>query len=410
MSSDSKLKLKNAILKYFDKDYSRDLLLRLASKPDPQTELYEREPLVHQYITDLVKPELEEIGVKDITMDDNMNLIARIRSEKSKGKILWLDYGMSWAAGTMRDPFVGKIMDGKQFGLKGEVVRGRGVSEYKSCTAAWISALKIVLQTGLELPSEIIYVMSSGGHASQSDCVAHLAFNDHLTADWGVSIGEPFLKIGNPGRIDIKLNIYGKTGHTSDLALGVNAIDGAFMAFEKLKKLMPNPVNRSDPDFGKPTLSVVGIQSFPQSPGNWKGMGSGGHSAQRLVRMYLDRRLLLDETPDQAIEQVRKTIGDIGYEYSLEKGAHHMGWKVPRDARPVQAISEGIRIMLGREPEIQTRKWTIDTGFVNRIMNIPCVDYGPMDIRFAHADDDVVELSRVYDATKVHAYVALKGA
>jgi len=126
--------------------------------------------------------------------------------------------------------------------------------------------------------------------------------------------------------------------------------------------------------------------------------------------MYIDRRLLLDETPDQAVEQIRETLGEIGYEYTLERGAYHMGWKLPRNARPVEAVAEGIRAMLGREPEIRTSKWTIDTGFVNKVMNIPCIDYGPMDIRFAHADDDVVELDRVYDATKVHAFVGLRGA
>ena len=158
-----------------------------------------------------MKPELEEIGIRDIAIDDNMNLIARIRNGGSRGRILWLDYAMSWAAGTMKEPFIGKVLDGKQFGLKGEVVRGRGVSEYKSCTASWISALKTILRSGLELPSEIVYVMSSGGHASQSDCIAHLYFNDHLAADWGVCIGETSIKVGNPGSIDTNLNIHGKT-------------------------------------------------------------------------------------------------------------------------------------------------------------------------------------------------------
>jgi hypothetical protein len=90
------------------------------------------------------------------------------------------------------------------------------------------------------------FVISSGGHTSSSDPIYHLLYNDQVTADLCITPGTKEIVLGNCGRRDLRVNIFGKSVHSGgELSAGSSAIEGGLLALERLNSIMPFP--RSTP-------------------------------------------------------------------------------------------------------------------------------------------------------------------
>ena len=401
--------IKSAVEKNFDKKTIKDTVIKIAQTPAPQTELYEREPLVLDAVLNVYRPMFEEAGC-DTWIDDYGNLIATQGEKASGKKIILLGYAMHWTVGTMRNPWSGEVMDGSRFGVEGEVVWGRGGSEYTGSNTAIINCARTVNKSGVKIPGEIVYIISSAGHTSSSDPVFHLVLNDQIKGDLCIQPGRPVINLGNTGRLDLKVLVYGKSVHSGgELAAGINAIEGGLIAIDRLKKIMPfPPKGKKDPDMGQGRLSIIGLSSYPPSPGFHKGLGSGGHTLQNLMRILLDRRLVPGEDVQLAIDEIRETIGDLSpWKITYERGAFQHPVKHSRDSKIIQSVSEAYSAMLGREPKYTYVNETIDAGYMT-LSGTPAVMYGTFDMRFAHGDTDICQLNHVYDVSKVYAYWAMK--
>ncbi len=394
--------IQSIINRHIDREVIKDRVIRAVQKPSPQTDLFEKEPMVLSFIRDFVKPELECIGVKNMFIDDEGNLIARMGKPGLGGRIAFITYGMTAAPGSMAEPFSGKIVDASQWGVtgvQGESVWGRGACEQKGSLVSMLTALEIILNSGVEPPGEIIYVTSTAGETGRHDSVDYIIRKDGLTADWGFLAGAPKITIGNKGRVDINITVHGKASHSSRPWEGVNAIEGAMLVLEKLKKIMPYPSDKAHSHLGKVTLTPIRIESFPKAT----------HTVQDRCEINLDRRLLPGDDPDQAVQQVREAIGETGpFKAVVEKGISMYPSEVSKDAPVVKGLSEAIRTMLGYEPEFFYSHSTIDAGYLNRA-GIQTVLYGAQIPEFAHTDHDMVPISRVVETTQVYAYTALRG-
>lgn len=321
-----------------------------------------------------------------------------------------MGYAQKWCDGTMKNPNSGEVMDGAQFGCEGEVVWGRDGSEYTGSNAAMINTARIINKSKVKIPGEVIYIISSGGHSSSSDPVYHLIHNDQIKGDWAITLGRPQISLGNTGRLDLKVNVRGKSVHSGgELSAGINAIDGGLMAIERLKKIMPFSAKRKkDPDLGQGRLSLIGLCSYPPSPGFHEGLGSGGHTLQNLMRILLDRRLVPGEDVEEAIQEIKNTVGDLSpWKVTFERGALQYPTKHSKDSSIIKSIAEAHRVMLNREPEYIYMNETIDAGYMN-MSGISAVMYGSCDMRFAHGDTDNCQLNLVYDIAKVYPYWVIK--
>lgn len=400
-------KLKSIVEQRIKREEAKDLLIKLSRVPSPQTVYYEREPMVQDYLRDTIRPFLENLGL-EVWQDDLGNVICEFGEGSTGKRILYLCYSMTWTPGTMKDPFTPKIEDGAKYGLNGEVVIARGTSENRGQEAATLLAIKAVVESGERLPGRIIFVESSGGHCSNHDCVARLFFNDEIKADWCLSGKGDGVRLGNWGRVDVKLNIWGEGYHSGFRAgeKGLNAMEGALEAITRLQKIMPYPASKIDSDMPRPTLQIINIKSFPESPGF--PIGSGGHATQKLVRILLDRRLYPDEDAGEAIKQIKEAIGDLGYKYTVERGAYQWGYKLPKDHPVLRFLADGIKTMLGREPKYAYRTSTIDYGYITR-SGLPVGAMIHEEMKFAHSDYDLIKVDTVYETAKVYAYLMLQG-
>lgn len=393
--------------RHFREDRVRETAIQMARTPTPQTELYDREPKILRAIREFYRPQFEAAGCSTY-IDDYGNLIAT-QGIPTGRTVLFLGYAMDWAEATMPNPWSGELMDGQQFGVDGEVIWGRGGAEWHPTNVAMIECAKIVAESGVPLTGQLIYVISSGGHTSSSDPVYHLLHNDGLTADLCITPGTKEIVLGNCGRLDLRVNVFGRSVHSGgELAAGSNAIEGGLEALERLSKIIPYSAERPrDPEMGQGRLSVIGLASYPFSPGFHNGVGSGGHTLQNCMRFLLDRRLIPGESVDDAVDEIRRAIGDLSpWRITFERGALQYPSKHTADSEIILSLTNAYERALGESPNFRYVDYTIDAGFMN-MSGIPTAMFGAIDLANCHGDVEFLNLSDTCQIVKVYTVWAL---
>lgn len=387
---------KKIIEKNLQYDDVKRLLVKLVQHASPQTELLETEPKVLTLISQIVKPELEQAGLRP-SIDRLGNLVLALKGRGHGEGLMLVGYAMNAAPSTMKNPYSGEIVDGEPYSLDGDCVWGRGACEQKGSLAAMLAAVRFIGAYKLELPADLYFVVSTAGETGRHDSLAHVLDHGNVKADWCVIDGPPEIQLGNKGRVDVLVTVRGKQAHSSRPWEGINAIEGAMKVLEKLKPLMPYPEKKSHPELGQVSLTPNAIESFPKAT----------HTIQSECRIMFDRRLLPGDDPKNAIRQMQDAIGKIEpYEIEVQPRDFMYPSEVGKDAPVVQALEHAVRTMLGQLPTFSFSTAANDTGLFN-FRGIQAINYGSRDIRFQHTDHDLVSLNSVFDAAKVFAFLAI---
>jgi acetylornithine deacetylase/succinyl-diaminopimelate desuccinylase-like protein len=387
---------KKLIDKNLQYDEVKRLLVRLVQYASPQTELLEAEPRVLALISDVIKPELEQAGLHP-SIDQKGNLVLRLNGREPRDRLMLVGYAMNAAPSTMRNPYSGEIVDGVPYQVEGECVWGRGACEQKGSLAAMLAAARFLGKNRVELPSDLYFVVSTAGETGRHDSLAHVLDRDNVQADWCIIDGPPEIQLGNKGRVDVLITVKGKQAHSSRPWEGLNAIEGAIKVLEKLKPFMPYPEDKAHSELGKVSLTPNAIESFPKAT----------HTIQSECRIMFDRRLLPGDDPRKAVQQMERAIGKIE-PFAIEVQPRDFMYpsEVSKDAEVVQALETAIRTILGQQPGYSFSTAANDTGLFN-FRGIQAINYGSRDIRFQHTDHDLVAVSKVFDAAKVFAFLAI---
>src|SRR5918995_3500312 len=387
---------KKIIDRYLPYEEVKRLLVRLVQHASPQTELLEAEPQVLALIRDVIKPELEQSGLKPF-VDKMGNLVLHLKGRTRTDRLILVGYAMCAAPSTMQNPYSGEIVDGAPHKVDGECVWGRGACEQKGSLAAMIAALKFIGSTKVEFPSDLYFVVSTAGETGKHDSLAYVLDQDKVEADWCIIDGPPEIQLGNKGRVDVRVIVRGKQAHSSRPWEGIDAIAGAMKVLEKLKPLTPYPETKAHPELGKVSLTPNAIESFPKAT----------HTIQSECRIMFDRRLLPGDDPRKAIQQMERAIGKTEpFEIEVQPRDFMYPSEVQKDADVVQALEAAIRTMLGEQPAYSFSTAANDTGLFN-FRGIQAINYGSRDIRFQHTDHDLVSVNDVFNAAKVFAFVAI---
>jgi len=387
---------KKIIEKNLPYDDVKRLLVKLVQHPSPQTELLESEPKVLALISQVIKPELEQAGLRP-SIDRLGNLVLALKGREKGERLMLVGYAMNAAPSTMQNPYSGEIVDGAPYSLDGDCVWGRGACEQKGSLAAMLAAVRFIGAHKVELPADLYFVVSTAGETGRHNSLAHVLDHGNVKADWCIIDGPPEIQLGNKGRVDVLVVVRGKQAHSSRPWEGINAIDGAMKVLEKLKPLMPYPEAKAHGELGKVSLTPNAIESFPKAT----------HTIQNECRIMFDRRLLPGDDPKKAIQQMQDAIGKIDpYEIEVQPRDFMYPSEVGKDAAVAQALEHAIRTMLGQIPAYSFSTAANDTGLFN-FRGIQAINYGSRDIRFQHTDHDLVSLNRVFDAAKVFAFLAI---
>src|SRR5262245_16689614 len=125
---------------------AKALLIALARVPSPLTDLMEAEPKLRAFIDTAVAPRLPEMGIADHQRDAMGNLLATLGRGDSGRSLMLVTNAMNQPPATMPNPYGGEVRDGTPYGLPGEVVLGKGLSEQKAPLAAILLALEALTQ------------------------------------------------------------------------------------------------------------------------------------------------------------------------------------------------------------------------------------------------------------------------
>jgi acetylornithine deacetylase/succinyl-diaminopimelate desuccinylase-like protein len=387
---------KKVIEKNLQYDEVKRLLVKLVQHPSPQTELLEAEPKVLALISHLIKPELEQAGLRP-SVDRLGNLVLTLKGRGDGERLMVVGYAMNAAPSTMQNPYSGEIVDGAPYSLRGDCVWGRGACEQKGSLAAMLAAVRFIGTYKVELPADLYFVVSTAGETGRHDSLAHVLDHSNVKPDWCIIDGPPEIQLGNKGRVDVLVVVRGKQAHSSRPWEGIDAIEGAVRVLEKLKPLMPYPEATRHAELGKVSLTPNAIESFPKAT----------HTIQSECRIMFDRRLLPGDDPKKAIKQMQDAIGNIEpYEIEIQPRDFMYPSEVSKDAAVAQALEHAVRTMLGQIPTYSFSTAANDTGLFN-FRGIQAINYGSRDIRFQHTDHDLVSLDSVFDAAKVFAFLAI---
>ena len=352
-----------------DRGYLTDVLVRLARTPTDvplgQTELSPDHPKLTHYVRAVLLPEFERLGYRPRVVDDWNLAVIDIGPTGVTPALLLMVYTTAQHGNYTDVSMEGQLLDGERFGLRGEVVVGKGTSQCKGATAAVLAALKAPRATGRVLRRGLVVAVNTEGRSSHS-CSARIIDDHGVRAAQGiVCIGTGNeIVLGNRGRVDIRVTVKGKSAHSSQPHLGLNAIDGANEVMNRLKTLR---FPRTHPYLGAEQMTIYQLICSPIAP----------HTMPDHCQLTVDRRLLPGTEVAEAVEGVRQVLAGIAaYEVTVEPGAWMLPADVPADVPVVRALDRGHQRATGRSPEKLHVKYTFDAGYAN-YRGIPTVMFGP---------------------------------
>jgi acetylornithine deacetylase/succinyl-diaminopimelate desuccinylase-like protein len=395
-----------SILARITADRIKALLVALARVPSPLTDLLEAEPKLRAFIDSAVEARLRSMGFADIRRDSMGNLLARCGSLESSRSLMLVTNAMNQPAATMPNPYGGDVCDGAPFGLPGQVVLGKGLSEQKAPLAAILTALDAILASGVEITGELVFVCCVSGETGRHDAIRTLVEESGVRAEMAVLNGTGNrISLGNRGRVDVAITVRGSPCHSSRPSQGCNAVTGAIEVVRRLSEGLG--FNASHLGLGSPTMAVNRIRSFPDST----------HTIQDRCEISIDRRLLPGENPDAAVAEIAAIAQTVDgaadpasgktWRVEVEKGAMMYPSLVGAESEIVRALGRASQAALGVAAETYYATNAFDQGYLNHI-GIEACTYGPGEERFAHTNFDLASVDRTCDAAKVYATLVLQ--
>jgi putative selenium metabolism hydrolase len=283
-----------------------------------------------------------------------------------------------------------------------EYVGGRGASDQKGGVASMVYAGKILKELNLldDFTLEVV------GSVQEEDCDGlawqYIINKLKLRPEFVVSTEATDGKIyrGQRGRMEIRIDVKGKSCHGSAPERGDNAIYKMAPIILDLEELNNNL--RNDEFLGKGTLAVSEI--FFTSPSRCAVADS--------CAISIDRRLTKGETKVSAFDEIesltsfKKAKANISlYKYNkpswkgyvYESECYFPTWVIDEDnVACASAVSAFENIFL-KKPIVD--KWTFSTNGVSimGMYNIPVVGFGPGSESEAHAPNEKIKKIELSD-------------
>ena len=251
----------------------------------------------------------------------------------------------------MADPFSGRVANAAAYGCDEPAVFGQGVSQNKAHQAVMLAVLKLLQQRVTPLRGRLYWAINNEGRSSHACSEAILAaLPDRpsfgiLQIDTGLAIS-----LGNRGRVDVTVRVYGKAAHSSVPHEGLSAIDGAHEVISRLRQLRWDDRH---PLLGGRHAIVYKMRFAPLAP----------HTLPATAELTVDRRLLPGDDPRAAADEIRAVIGDLApYTVSVEPGVYMLPALVDPELPWVRALAEAHAAVLGAAPATQYGQGTFDAG------------------------------------------------
>ena len=276
-----------------------------------------------------------------------------------------------WAS----DPFTLTEINDRWYGL--------GTCDMKSFFALAIAALEPLLDQEFTRPLTII---GTADEESSMSGARALTAADICGARYAI-IGEPTELqpvYKHKGIMMLSLKIQGASGHSSNPALGANAIDGSGIVIEQLLKFRQELANRyQDPGFtvASPTLNL--------------GCIHGGDNPNRIcdhVDMAFDVRVLPGMDNTNIMTEIESRLTPLLTDQGLSMSLELFHDPLPPFQTEGDELLAATRELTGCEPK--TVAFATEAPFLSKL-GMQTVVLGPGSIDQAHQPNEFVELRQI---------------
>ena len=302
------------------------------------------------------------------------------------------------------DPFDGDYRDG--------VIYGRGAVDQKGGLTSAIFAGKILKEIGLPEDLSLLVVASVYEEDVEGVCWQHLVMDEKLAPDV-ILLTEPTnleIKIGQRGRMEMRVKVGGRSCHGSAPERGDNAIYKIAPIIREIEELHGRLESKSV--LGKGSITVTDVRSTAPS------LCAVADSAT----IHLDRRLSEGETLESAVREVRdlpsvKASGaevtipryniktHTGYERLVE--AYYPTWLMERDDHSVSVAVETYEKQIGEGAELSVWQFSTNGVATKGMYGMPTIGLGPGKEEYAHTPNDQVRVDDLVKAAEFYAAFVL---
>jgi acetylornithine deacetylase/succinyl-diaminopimelate desuccinylase family protein len=350
---------------------------------------------------------MREYGFDASYVDEKFDALGTITGSGGGRSLLLNGHIDHVPVGAMVDPYSGRLMDGAEFGVEGQVVYGRAACDMKAAVAAMVLAGRALKELGVRLKGDYrvaaVAQEEVGGAGTVSTIVDGQFLADVVLIGEATNMG---LALGHRGSMKFGVFVKGRSCHASAPERGVNALYKAVDMIQRIRDELA-PRLPSHPIYGRASLVVTQIEVSPKA----------SNVVPESCRFWMDCRNHPGFTAEDLYDELNKMIaeikaGDPEFEATvipttLITGRTFSGFYTDPERHPVveeaaQAISE----ITGR-PE--RGLWTFATdGRMYSRLGLPVIGFGPGEERFAHTQQDHVKVRDYLDTVKVYAWLACR--
>ncbi|GMK40841.1 peptidase [Paenibacillus sp. CCS19] len=354
----------------------------------------------------IIKQQMLELGYDDVWIDAYGSVIGKVQGSGGGASVLFdghidtvpVNSPEKWT----HDPFGGEIVDG--------VMYGRGTSDMKASVAAAVLAVGEIARearrTGVR-PKGDLYV-SGTVFEEVFEGVALCKVLETVKPDLVVIMEATGLKlnVGQRGRAEVSIVAHGRSAHSSNPDVGINAVYAMTPVITALTSMKPT----EHAALGKGISVVTDIISSPYP---------GASVVPDRCEITIDRRLLVGENSAFVTDQYKRLLPEEGsYEVTIAKaelecytGAVLGGerffpaWLASEDDAWVDRALQALR-GIGQDPAIGVYSFCTNGSFSAGTAGIPTIGYGPSYEHVAHIVDEYIELEQLEKAAEGYYAIA----
>lgn len=345
-------------------------------------------------VSEFVRDTMLALGYDEAVIDEYGSVMGAIHGSRP-GKTILMDGHMDTVDLSDRDawthdPYGAEVADGRLY--------GRGTSDMKCSLACMVLAAARFGENrdfaGTVWVSGSVYEECFEGVSCRN--ISKITKPDY------VIVGEATtntLKIGQRGRAEVVVETRGRTCHSSNPEAGVNAVYHMAAIIDIIRQITP----REHPVLGKGILELTDIISSPYP---------GASVVPGLCRATFDRRLLVGETEESVLAQVREAIDRLDIpgldaRVYLAEGKERCwtgetirakrffpAWLLEREHPLVVKALAGLE-SAGIVPELSHFSFCTNGSHFCGEAGIPTVGFGPSKENLAHVIDEYVEIEQL---------------
>ena len=352
-------------------------------------------------VAEVIRHQMEMMGYHEVHVDDWGNVIGVLRG-RGRGSVLFDGHmdTVPWVAPEWKHaPLGGTVSDGR--------IWGRGTSDMKGAIAAAVYGVGLLADHARDLGT--VYVSCSVcEEPAEGPMLVEVCEQFRPVSAVIMEPSELRVNIGQRGRAELVVRTPGLPAHSSSPHLGRNAVK----AMARLLQAVETLALPEDSLLGPAILEVTDVKSEP-----YPGLSVVPSACQATF----DRRLLVQDTPESVVQELRTLAAATGVEAEIglvERGVrtytgreytHQVfapAWKTPPDSPLVTAAVAALQRV---DQPGRLGKYSFCTngsGSAGRL-GIPTIGYGPGREAEAHIIDEFLDLDQLVAAAEGYQALAV---